>query len=197
MRRARRLRRARGPATPAGLVGPRPGWRHRRGAARSEIVTLRVTATTRDLVQARNLPPDLPRSEAILHGQPISEPEATSLDLGGRTVTIAPSSGHTASDVTVDVPDAGVLFCGDLVWNAMFPNYVDARPARRDSPPPTRAPPTRCPPRSASGCCSTRFSSSGRSGRGTRCSAGSDAGCRYLVPNPTLTPAFTTNPTKE
>lgn len=99
------------------------------GAARSEIVTLRVTATTRDLVQARNLPPDLPRSEAILHGQPISEAEATSLDLGGRTVTIAPSSGHTASDVTVDVPDAGVLFCGDLVWNAMFPNYVDAQPA--------------------------------------------------------------------
>ena len=98
--------------------------------ARPEIVTLRATATTRDQVQARNLPPDLRRSEAMLHAQPINETAPTSLDLGGRTVTIAPASGHTASDVTVDVPDAGVLFCGDLVWNAMFPNYMDAQPAQ-------------------------------------------------------------------
>ena len=98
--------------------------------ARPEIVSIHATATTRDQVVARNLPPDLRRSEALLHADAINETTPTSLDLGGRTVTIAPSSGHTASDVTVDVPDAGVLFCGDLVWNGMFPNYVDAQPAR-------------------------------------------------------------------
>jgi glyoxylase-like metal-dependent hydrolase (beta-lactamase superfamily II) len=51
------------------------------------------------------------------------------IDLGGRTVTITPRSGHTASDLTVAVEDPAVVFGGDLVWNGMFPNYVDAIPS--------------------------------------------------------------------
>lgn len=52
------------------------------------------------------------------------------IDLGGRVVTIASRAGHTPSDLTVEVEDPRVVFCGDLVWNDMFPNYVDAIPTR-------------------------------------------------------------------
>jgi glyoxylase-like metal-dependent hydrolase (beta-lactamase superfamily II) len=53
----------------------------------------------------------------------------TTLDLGGRRVTLSPRAGHTASDVTLTVEDPRVVFCGDLVWNGMFPNYVDTTPS--------------------------------------------------------------------
>jgi glyoxylase-like metal-dependent hydrolase (beta-lactamase superfamily II) len=32
--------------------------------------------------------------------------------------------------VSIEIPDARAVFCGDLVWNGMFPNYVDAIPSR-------------------------------------------------------------------
>ncbi len=52
------------------------------------------------------------------------------LDLGGRTVRVVARGGHTPSDLTVQVEDPRVVFCGDLVWNGMFPNYMDAIPTR-------------------------------------------------------------------
>ncbi len=52
------------------------------------------------------------------------------VDLGGRTVEVSARVGHTPSDLTVKVNDPRVIFCGDLVWNGMFPNYVDAIPTR-------------------------------------------------------------------
>ncbi|WP_082820970.1 MBL fold metallo-hydrolase [Gemmatimonas phototrophica] len=52
----------------------------------------------------------------------------TRLDLGDRTVTLEPVRGHTASDLVVHEHDAALTYSGDLVWNGMFPNYVDARP---------------------------------------------------------------------
>jgi glyoxylase-like metal-dependent hydrolase (beta-lactamase superfamily II) len=55
----------------------------------------------------------------------------TELDLGGRQVRIAPREGHTASDLTVEVSDPRVVFCGDLVWIGLFPNFVDATPSRQ------------------------------------------------------------------
>jgi glyoxylase-like metal-dependent hydrolase (beta-lactamase superfamily II) len=51
-------------------------------------------------------------------------------DLGGRVVRVVPRDGHTGSDVTVEVVDPAVVFCGDLVWNRLFPNYVHATPSR-------------------------------------------------------------------
>lgn len=55
----------------------------------------------------------------------------TEIDLGGRVVTVVPRGGHTASDATVEVDGGeGPVWCGDLVWNAMFPNYMDAEPSR-------------------------------------------------------------------
>jgi glyoxylase-like metal-dependent hydrolase (beta-lactamase superfamily II) len=71
-----------------------------------------------------------PARTAILAGvEPLDPRQETSLDLGGRTVRVVPRSGHTASDVTVELGDPSIVFCGDLVWNEMFPNYVDAVPS--------------------------------------------------------------------
>jgi glyoxylase-like metal-dependent hydrolase (beta-lactamase superfamily II) len=44
------------------------------------------------------------------------------LDLGGRVVHMRPTGlGHTRGDQVITVPDAGVMFTGDLVETAQFP----------------------------------------------------------------------------
>jgi glyoxylase-like metal-dependent hydrolase (beta-lactamase superfamily II) len=126
-----------------GLAGYREGGEH---------PALRATATTRELVLLRNrpAPPPAPadadsaraaqaaRSAAAFgaHGAALADvvllgaDAPTSLDLGGRAVRVVPRAGHTASDVSVELDEPSVVFCGDLVWNGMFPNYVDAVPTR-------------------------------------------------------------------
>ncbi len=54
----------------------------------------------------------------------------TEIDLGNRKVAIKPRSGHTSSDVTIELTDPSVVWCGDLFFNRMFPNYGDAIPGR-------------------------------------------------------------------
>jgi len=44
--------------------------------------------------------------------------------LGSRRIEIRPVEGHTGGDLVVGVPDAKVLFCGDMLWR-MPPNIVD------------------------------------------------------------------------
>lgn len=88
---------------------------------------VRSTETTRDLVLAKNQPADRAR-EDVLRGAVLLGPSDAVLDLGGRTVKILQREGHTASDLAFEVEDPNVVFCGDLVWNRMFPNYVDATP---------------------------------------------------------------------
>lgn len=87
-----------------------------------------ATEATRDLVLQKNLPAEPRRSETLSAAVLLPAAQPISIDLGGRTVRVIPRDGHTTSDVTVEVDDPSVVFCGDLVWNAMFPNYVDARP---------------------------------------------------------------------
>ncbi|MGH7589153.1 MAG: MBL fold metallo-hydrolase [Gemmatimonadota bacterium] len=55
--------------------------------------------------------------------------EAETIDLGGRRVRIVPRSGHTRSDLAVVLEDPRLVWCGDLVWNGLFPNYKDATPS--------------------------------------------------------------------
>lgn len=57
----------------------------------------------------------------------------TTLDLGGRALRLMPLSGHTRSDLAVLDEDRSIAFAGDLVWNGMFPNYVDATPPAWDA----------------------------------------------------------------
>jgi glyoxylase-like metal-dependent hydrolase (beta-lactamase superfamily II) len=66
-----------------------------------------------------------------LHGAVLlSAADVTRLDLGGRSVRVVPRLGHTESDVSLELDDPSVVFCGDLFWNAMFPNFVDAIPTK-------------------------------------------------------------------
>jgi cyclase len=48
------------------------------------------------------------------------------LKLGKRKVVLATLPGHTGGDVFAYVPDANVVFTGDLGWSKTLPNLVDA-----------------------------------------------------------------------
>jgi len=48
------------------------------------------------------------------------------LKLGKRKVILATLPGHTGGDVFAFVPDANVVFMGDLGWSKTLPNLVDA-----------------------------------------------------------------------
>lgn len=77
--------------------------------------------------------PDYPDiSREVLDGvltSPIRLPDATfasvaAFDLGGRYVELAhPGRGHTAGDIVVRVPDADVVFCGDLLEESAPPSF--------------------------------------------------------------------------
>ena len=90
---------------------------------------VRTTTTTRELVLTRNTPTNDARVSALRDAEVIVPTNASRIDLGSRTVRLVPRQGHTASDVSIEVDDPSLVFCGDLVWNGMFPNYVDAAPS--------------------------------------------------------------------
>jgi glyoxylase-like metal-dependent hydrolase (beta-lactamase superfamily II) len=48
------------------------------------------------------------------------------VNLGSREVHIAYFPGHTGGDSVVFVPDANIVFTGDLAWNHRIPNLIDA-----------------------------------------------------------------------
>ncbi len=45
--------------------------------------------------------------------------------LGDRKVVVRTVLGHTGGDLTIFVPDAKVLFTGDMLWRKVAPNLVD------------------------------------------------------------------------
>ncbi|HUR94490.1 MAG TPA: MBL fold metallo-hydrolase [Gemmatimonadales bacterium] len=96
------------------------GGYHENGA----VVEILGTAATRDLLRQK-------RPEAVLPDSILAPDQPTELDLGGRRVRITPREGHTASDLTIEVVDPRVVWCGDLVWIGLFPNFVDATPSRQ------------------------------------------------------------------
>ena len=74
-------------------------------------------------------PPVTPEKKARV--QSIALPNIvydTSVDLylGSRRVNVRYYPGHTGGDSVVSVPDAHVLFCGDLLWKDHIPNLIDA-----------------------------------------------------------------------
>lgn len=52
--------------------------------------------------------------------------EGVTLHLGARTVEVRVFPGHTGGDSVVIVPDADVVFTGDLFWDHTLPNLIDA-----------------------------------------------------------------------
>ncbi len=45
--------------------------------------------------------------------------------LGARKVVVRTVLGHTGGDLVVHVPDANVLFAGDMLWRKVAPNLID------------------------------------------------------------------------
>ncbi|MGQ0766365.1 MAG: MBL fold metallo-hydrolase [Gemmatimonadota bacterium] len=97
-------------------------------SAEMGLPAVHTTGATRLAVMAAQQPD--PARTSVFQGASVMDPTgATPIDLGGRTVRLVPRAGHTASDVTIELDDPPVIFCGDLVWNGMFPNYVDTTPS--------------------------------------------------------------------
>jgi glyoxylase-like metal-dependent hydrolase (beta-lactamase superfamily II) len=89
---------------------------------------IHATRVTEELVLERNQPADPARATALGGAIALDGTSDTTVDLGGRRVRLVPRAGHTASDVSIELDDPGIVFGGDLLWNAFFPNYVDATP---------------------------------------------------------------------
>jgi glyoxylase-like metal-dependent hydrolase (beta-lactamase superfamily II) len=104
------------------------------GYEASATPDLIATEVTRELVlradAERGVGNDSLRRRMLADVVILDPVSATDIDLGGRSVRVVPRQGHTPSDVTVELDDPSVVWCGDLVWNRMFPNYRDAVPSR-------------------------------------------------------------------
>jgi cyclase len=48
------------------------------------------------------------------------------LYLGARRINVRYYPGHTGGDSVVSIPDAHVVFCGDMLWKEHVPNLIDA-----------------------------------------------------------------------
>ncbi|MGH7504921.1 MAG: MBL fold metallo-hydrolase, partial [Longimicrobiales bacterium] len=94
---------------------------------------IHVTEPTRERILSgdarRETPPPAMRATLLGGASILPVTGRHEIDLGGRTVRVIPHDGHTASDVTVELDEPAVVWCGDLVWNRMVPNYVDAIPS--------------------------------------------------------------------
>jgi glyoxylase-like metal-dependent hydrolase (beta-lactamase superfamily II) len=93
------------------------------------LPSVRITAATRDLIVAKNQPADSARAAALAGAILVDPTVDSTIDLGDRQVRLAPKTGHTSSDLVALVDDPAVIVAGDLIWNGMFPNYVDAIPS--------------------------------------------------------------------
>jgi glyoxylase-like metal-dependent hydrolase (beta-lactamase superfamily II) len=87
-----------------------------------------TTSATREQVLTKNTPAVDSRTAALRDADVLSATGETVVDLGGRRVRIVPRAGHTSSDVSIELDDPSLVFAGDLVWNGMIPNFVDALP---------------------------------------------------------------------
>lgn len=93
--------------------------------------TVRATARTRDLVFGGGAvapAKDDALTRAFADVVIVAADNPGTIDLGNRRVRLDSLSGHTASDIAIIDDDAGITWTGDLVWNGMFPNFVDAVP---------------------------------------------------------------------
>jgi glyoxylase-like metal-dependent hydrolase (beta-lactamase superfamily II) len=92
-----------------------------------------MTATTRKLIVEADRHRDEsldPLRKEMLDSARLIDPEAVlQLNLGDIGLQIHPRRGHTSSDVTVELEQPSIVFCGDLIWNQMFPNFRDTLPS--------------------------------------------------------------------
>ena len=70
-------------------------------------------------------PEDKARVEALVLPDMVYS-DAVDLYLGSRLVQVRYMLGHTGGDSVIIVPDANVVFGGDLIWQHHLPNLIDA-----------------------------------------------------------------------
>jgi len=97
------------------------------GYTSGDATMLRATRATADRAMETQ-PPSPERSAALRDAEIIDAQQASTIDLGDKKIRVVPRAGHTDSDVTLELQDQPIVFCGDLVWNGMFPNFVNATP---------------------------------------------------------------------
>ena len=104
------------PATIWGHVGCGP-FLERTGDIRRARVAAEMPEMAADLAEVVLDPPDRTFSETAF------------LDLGDRRVELRHlGRGHTDHDIVIGIPDAAVLFAGDLIENGAVPFYNDGYP---------------------------------------------------------------------
>jgi glyoxylase-like metal-dependent hydrolase (beta-lactamase superfamily II) len=70
--------------------------------------------------------PDEKEMVERLLGPDVAYESELSLFLGTRRLDVKFFEGHTGGDSVVSIPDASVVFCGDLFWRKTLPNLIDA-----------------------------------------------------------------------
>lgn len=74
-------------------------------------------------------PTPTPEQKARVEGLALPDvvySDAMDIYLGDRLVQVRYMLGHTGGDSVVTVPDANVVFTGDLFWQGRLPNLIDA-----------------------------------------------------------------------
>ena len=70
-------------------------------------------------------PEDKARVEALILPDEVYS-DALDIYLGSRLIQVRYMLGHTGGDSVIMVPDANVVFGGDLIWQKHLPNLIDA-----------------------------------------------------------------------
>jgi cyclase len=73
--------------------------------------------------------PDQPKEQALVKSLPSPDiliDQGVIIRLGARQIEVQALQGHTGGDLVVLVPDARVLFAGDLFWRRVAPSLIDA-----------------------------------------------------------------------
>lgn len=73
-------------------------------------------------------PEDKARVDALVGPDTVYK-KSLNLTLGSRRVEVRSLPGHTGGDSVIFIPDADVVFAGDLVWQHHLPNLIDASTA--------------------------------------------------------------------
>jgi cyclase len=77
----------------------------------------------------KDIKPEEKAKVAGLGAPDIVYDSGATLFLGSRRIDVRVFPGHTGGDSVVFIPDAAVVFCGDLFWRNTLPNLIDASTA--------------------------------------------------------------------
>jgi glyoxylase-like metal-dependent hydrolase (beta-lactamase superfamily II) len=72
-----------------------------------------------------HITPDLKQRIEALPSPDRTIDRPITLVLGKRRIEVRPTDGHTGGDLMVEVPDARVVFTGDILWNHKTPTIID------------------------------------------------------------------------